>query len=356
MIYIIISNVGMAIMMIFVYFRYSRFRISSAIEIKKLRAKSEEQAEEMKNSDRKLLQATKTDNDKIQSLLREIDELRKEKENEIKLRLNAETQIELTLQKTAALEKKMEDWHILQDSLMHDSKDAIFKIGNDLYKKLSDSYKQEAETNKNLIARISKTVSDFADKFSSPFSTASSKEKVKVIDKTLPDKDGHQEVAEPHAEDPAKKLISDLVSTMKAGGYLVNKDYFTPANFDDQKAKLMLCELAFLRGKKLYLIDFKACRYLAEYQHLRDKNKIAAETSLKQKLDKYFSYLGNTKYRGSILKAMLASKVKFEKTIIAVVVSSRQDLQILKEVHYDEKARRFGFEVMDFDGANNIVL
>jgi cell division protein FtsL len=351
MIYIIISNVGLALMMIIVYGRYSKFRISTASEIRDLQKKIEKEHEEKRVLDEKLLNASKDGNEKVEALLREIDGLRKEKESEIKLRLEAEKQIELALQRTEEIQKRMQDWRLVQDAVMKDSKDAIVRMGNDLFKKMSDNYKIEVETNKNLIGRVSKNISDFVDKFS-------------AMKPAIPAASGGQQVIAkatesspaPAMDELTKKLIADLVSTMKASGRLVNKDYFLPGNFDEQKAKLMLCEVAFIVSNRLYIIDFKACRYLQEYGVASLKDKVAAENTLKQKLDKYFLYLANPKYRESILKVMASTKSKFDKSYITIIVPSKTELQVMKQIRYYEKAHQSGFEVLDFDGINNLVL
>lgn len=336
-------------MMIIVYGRYSKFRISTASEIRDLRKQLEKEHEEKRVLDEKLLNASKDGNEKVETLLREIDGLRKEKEVEIKLRLEAEKQIELALLRTEEIQKRMQDWRMVQDAVMKDSKDAIVRMGNDLFKKMSDNYKIEVETNKNLIGRVSKSVSDLVDKFSSakPMASTASGQPA-AVSRTA------ESSSIPAVDEMTKKLISDLVSTMKASGRLVNKDYFLPANFDEQKAKLMLCEVAFIVSNRLYIIDFKACRYLQEYSGAPDK--AAAENILKQKLEKYFLYLANPKYRESILKVMASTKSKFDKSYITIIVPSKNELQVMKQIRYYEKAHQVGFEVLDFDGINNLVL
>jgi hypothetical protein len=346
MIYIIISNVGLAIMMLLVYFRYSHFRISTAIEIKKLRQECLKLKEEVKEDENKIFETTKFDAQKIEDLLREIDELRKEKEIEIKLRLNAEKQIDITLEKMRSLEKTMQDWSLMQDAVMKDSKEAILKVGNDLYRKLSDNYQQEVEINKNLIGRVSKNFSEFFEKFSK--NDINSKPETKHLSNQHNFSDSEDVIS--------RQLISDLVETMKAGGRAVNKDYFLPSNFDDRKANLMLCEIVFIDSEILNILDFKACRYLAEYNKIKEKNVDEAVKYLQQKLDKYFAYLSNLKYRDSILKVMSYTKVKFSKAFIKIIVPSSADLKILKDLHYYEKARQIGLEVLDYDGVNDLVL
>ncbi len=349
MIYIILSNIGMAVMMMFVYFRYSRFRLSSTSEIRELQQKFDKEYEDKKSVEYKLAQIIKADNDKVEALLREIDEIRKEKEIEVKIRLGAEKQVELALQKTGEISARMKDWSLVQDAAMKDSKDAILKVGNDLYKKLSDSYKVEVETNKNLIGKISKNISDFFDKISAGGVVANVGSVAGAVNVK-------KSSAETHPEDASKKLIADLVFTMKATGSLANKDYFLPANFDEQKAKLLLCEVAFINAEKLYIIDFKACNYFAEFNQQKDRDKSSAETVLKQKLDKYLAYLGNPKYLDSVLKALSSTKSKFNKNIITIILPSRDEVKIFREMYYYEKAHKAGFEVMDFDGINNLIL
>ena len=100
MIYIIISNVGMALMMIIVYLRYSRFRLKTSVEITSLRQKLDKEVGERRDVENQLLTEKKTDSDKIEKLLQEVTDLRKEKEGEIRLRIEAEKQIELALHKT----------------------------------------------------------------------------------------------------------------------------------------------------------------------------------------------------------------------------------------------------------------
>ncbi len=343
----------MAAMMIFIYFRYSRFRITSAAEIKGMREKFSTLEQELKESEHKLLLETKTEGNKIQNLLVEIDELRKEKENEVRLRLNAEKQIELTLQKIHDLERMIDDWQLMQDAVMNDCKDTMFKIGNDLYKKLNVTYRQETETNKNLVGKLSKNISEFFEKASTNLTLAPVKNAPKMHEeKAVITQKTHQT----HLDDHTKNLISDLIKTMNASGRMANKDYFLPANFDEQRAKLMLCELAFCNSGNLYLLDFKSCRYVDEYEASKQTNEMWAQENLKQKFERYVAYLGNPKYRDSILKSLAASRIKFDKVMVIALVPLPEEVKLLKNMGYQNKAHNLGIEILDFDEVNNIIL
>ncbi len=334
-------------MMIIIYLRYSRFRFKTSTEINSLRQKLDKEVGERRDVENRLLTEKKTDSDKIEKLLQEVTDLRKEKEGEIRLRIEAEKQIELAFHKTDEVQKRMKDWSVVQDAVMRDCKDSIVKIGNDLYKKLYDSYKNEVETNKNLLGRVSKNITDFFEKISALQKTES---QVKPVTTRL----AKTENSDASTNVVVKKMVADLSLTMKANGLLVNKGYFLPANFDAQKAKMFLCEVAFIMLEELYMLDFKVCAYFDEYH--ANKDKTVALELLKQRLDKYISYIGNARYRDSILKVMATTKAKFEKKIIVVVVSSKSDLQLLKEIGYHDKLHKFTLQIMDFDGVNNLVL
>ena len=347
MIYIIISNVGMALMMILVYFRYSRFRITSNNEIRDLRKMMDKEIEGRREAENKLLDVTKFDTDKIEKLLREIDELRKEKEGEVRLRFEAENQIDIALQRTEDIQKRMNDWRLVQDAVMKDSKDAIVKIGNDLYKKLNDSYKVEIETNKNLLGKVTKNISEFFDKFSAE-KPSKSKAETGTADNVSEVKKSSSLLSK-----EAQKLIAENCQTMNLSGRMVNKDYFIAANFNPQKAKLFLCDIAFSDGKKLYIMDFKSCAYIEDYQNSKDK--VASADILKGKLDKYFAYLKNAKYLASILKVIPAEHQKLTKSIV-IALPSKHAVNTLKEIKYHDKPQKLGLEMMNPDEINNIIL
>jgi hypothetical protein len=337
----------MALMMIIIYLRYSRFRFKTSAEINNLRQKLDKEIRERREVENRLLTEKKTDSDKIEKLFQEVTDLRKEKEGELRLRIEAEKQIDFALHKTNEVQKRMKDWSIIQDAVMRDCKDSIVKIGNDLYKKLYESYKNEVEANKNLLNRVSKNITDFFEKISAV-------QKIENQIKPFTANTAKIENSDASANVVINKMVEDLSETMKANGLLVNKDYFLPTNFDSQKAKMFFCEVAFIKFEEFYVLDFKACAYFEEYH--ANKDRTTAFELLKQKIDKYISYIGNDRYRDSILKVMATTKAKFEKNIIVVVVSSKADLQLLRKIGYHDKLHKFTPQIMDFDGVNNLVL
>ncbi len=334
-------------MMIIVYARYSKFRLSSSKEISELQKKLNQEIEQKKSIQERLLLETRTDAEKIEALLREVDELRKEKESEVKLRLDAQKQIDMVMQKTEEVENRMHDWSIAQDAVMKDSKDAIIKVGNDLFKKLNDSYKNEVETNKNLLGRFSQNITDFMTKSVASIAKSQTKKSVKLV------KRKDESVAKQTTEKSTvsnSKLLPELIKAMKANGWLANKEYFSAENFNAENAKMFFCDVAFISLDKLYIVDFKANQYFEEYLNSKD------EVLLKQKLDRYFEYLQNPKYIDSILKIMATTNVKFDNNAIVMALGLEEYLKIIKDLNYYDKARKVASEVLDLNGVNNLVL
>ena len=371
---IIASNVGMALVMLIIYFRYSHFRISSNREMKELRTRIDDQVKALQDGEQKLFNATKSETKKVEDLLRELDEVRKNRENDIKLKAELEKQLEVTLTQNKDLEKHLIDLKSTQEHIIQDTKEAVAKMGNDLYKKVNDSNKIEIETTKNLMGKAIKLISEYMEKIAKLAVAKSSngngndnnnqnhenqKEETKIqinnnnqqeSFKTLP-LSNHQ-------------MVDDLIETMKVSGHLVNKNYFIPANFDSSKSKLLLCEVVFINGNQLYIIDFKSCHYFDEFNNKNKKELSQNENPTNEALNEltvkcmaYLTFLQNSQYQKSILSIFTNNKdLTIEKTFIIAVVSSRNDLQLAKTTKIYESFQQKNIQMMDFDDISNIVI
>ena len=357
--YIIISNIGMAVIMLLIYFRYTHFRLKSKKEVEQVKKNLELQIAELKKAENNVdTESLKAEAQKVESLQNQIKELERQCDSEVKLRNNAEKQIDVTNKKMQELEKRIEDWSVVQDAIMSDSRDSIIKIGNDLFKKLNDSYKQEVETNRNLIGRVIKAIEEQKGIISN---IALNNSQNNVISKNSNVSSNNQQLSTNNpkttSSDPdTKKLLDEIIETMKAAGKLANKDYFTLANFDEQKGKLFLCELVFVDQDCLYIIDFKAVRYFSEYEKLLSTNQIEAQNFLKEKLEKYLAYLSNPKYVETILKVLGSVKISRSKTNIVLALPSKKQITITKDLQYFDNAKKMNIEIMDFDLIVNIVI
>ncbi len=374
--YIIISNVGMAVMMLLIYLRQTHIRLRSKKEIQKIKQVYENQISELKKAENSFdAEGLKIQAMKVDGLENQIIDLKRDRDSEEKLRINAEKQIEIANKKMQELEKRIEDWSVVQDAIMSDSRESFVKVGNDLFKKLNDSYKQEVETNRNLIGRIAKLVEEQknlitnmaitnAQNFLNP--SINENDNKKIIDDQGSNQNNFQNnlTAQPSyssnnqiLDDTAsKKLLEEIIETMKASGRLANKDYFTSSNLDLQRAKLMLCELLFVDENAIYIIDFKGIKYFNEYEKLSISSDIQAQNFLKEKLEKYLGYLSNPKYLESISRIFESLRIPKKRISIILALPSKKQLAILKDLQYFEKAKKLNIEVMDFDLIVNIVI
>ena len=370
---IIASNFGMGLIMLIIYFRYSHFRISSNHEMKELRTRIDDQVKALQDGEQKLFNATKSETKKVEDLLREIDELRKNRENDIKIKAELEKQFKITLTKNKDLEKHLIDLKSTQEHIIQDTKEAVAKMGNDLYKKVNDSNKIEIETAKNLMGKAIKLISEYMEKIA----------KATIVAKSSSSNDNNNQHHENQKEETKiqinnnnqqesfkilplsnHQMVDDLIETMKVSGHLVNKNYFIPANFDSSKSKLLLCETVFINGNQLYIFDFKSCHYFDEFNNKNKKelsqNENPANEALNElttKCKAYLTFLQSSQYQKSILSIFTNNKdLTIEKTFIIAVVSSRNDLQLAKTTKIYESFQQKNIQMMDFDDISNIVI
>jgi len=376
--------------MLIVFLRYSHFRLNYKKELEKQKKIYDQQIAELKKTEVVVdTESLKAEIQKNENLVREMQEIERQRDSESKLRISAEKQIEVTNKKMQELQKRIEDWSIIQDSILNDTRDTMVKIGNDLFKKLNDSYKQESLTNRNLIGRVSKTQDEqkeFLGKFAQNFTqqisgfqqklstvaltnfsnnVATSANAVNNIPNPAQPSQNSSSSAPTQNNSPKtdnlgdpkiKKLLEDIVETMNAAGRLSNKDYFLASNFDEQRAKMMLCELVFAGADRCYVMDFKAIKIFSEYEKLLPTNQQQAQDFLKDKFVKYLAYLSNPKYIESITKVLQSSKVAKEKNAIILALSSKKEIGVIKDLGIYDQVKKFNIEVMDFDLIVNVVI
>lgn len=342
MIYFIIGYIGVFALLILLYYRYNEFRVKSANDILTISAKNELELTTLRESNNKYMQDMRTQLEKMNELLREVDALRKEKENEGKLRLSMEKQVELTMQKTKDVEKRIQDWHDAQTAIMDDSINTMIKIGNDLFKKMNESYKKENQDNRNLIGRMTQDMAATVQKLSQNYPSTSTKGG-NVNEVFLPQ------------DKLVVREVEKVVGLANSLALVAGKNYFTAKNFDAKTLPLMLCEFALTKDREYYLVDFKALRYFSEYEKIsKNDKKLAAET-LKQRIDKYFAYLTNPKYLHSLQKILPDKNLAKKQAHLAAFLHEEQ-IEMLKKLGYDDKARSQQIKLVDQNTINDILL
>ena len=342
MIYII-SNLVLVLVASFIYLKYSKKNSALKNNIATLENEVKELEEKTitlrLEAEDNLLLETKLHTDRIEELLIEVDELRKEKEQEVRMRLNAEKEVALALQKAHDIEKRIHEWTKVQEAAIKDSTQTMLQIGDEIYKKLNRSHQYEIETNKNLITKFSQSIVALFEKSLSEKKPIALEEKkaIRDFDKTV-----------------LRDFLNDASETFKSLDLGLNHDFFIATKLEPQNAKLFLCELALISNSKLNLIDVKACTYFSEY-HRISKQISTAQDSLKQKLDKYFTYLSNPRYVNSIVSSLPDNKAGFEEVNIVIALQSESDIELLKSIHYYGKARKLNISVISFEDITKLI-
>ena len=345
MVYIIISNIGMAIMMLYIYFRYSHFRINSTKEIKDLRLKLDEQTTELRSFDAKLLSSVKGYQDRVEGLLIEVGKVRQEKEKEMELRSDFEKKYEILNQKNKDYESVHNEITNAILNIVNDSHETAKNLGKDLYEKISDTYKKDAKENQNLISKINQNVSDFVAKFNS------------TQNQVIKEKEDYRfhELFQPANSEVSKNLIIETVNLIKNKGFILGENLFMPKNFDEQKAKLMLCELAFVKNNNLFILDFKGTNYIFEYFASKAKNDKMSEENFNIKFKRYLTLLSNHRYYELINRVITSEKNNYSSYKIIILVPSKNEIKLLKDLQYYDKVQQLNFDICDVEELNKII-
>lgn len=393
MIFIIISNIGLALITVLVYMRHSHFRISYGNKIKELGRDLKAEREQKKSIESKLGTDFKKENEQVKSLLREMETLRKEREEEIKHRMEAEKEIEISREKIVQVQKRVEDWKLLQESAINDSKSVILKFGEDLASKIQENQHNEEERTREVFEENAKSIESNVNTlhqeiggidskiidFKKRFADAMKKQVIKnsdsvAVDSSTASARGKKATAASKAssaadvgaiekpknvkmDEVAEKSMKNVVSLVEASGLKHMKDFIVASRLDEKKSKYMLCDLFLLVEGVGYFVDFKADRYFADYDKFSsgpDQDK--AVVNLKSRLDKYIAYISNPKYSALIKKLVAALKIEASEFKIVFAVRSYEDTRLISKIGYKEKVNNAGIELMDVNTVNDLIL
>lgn len=337
-------------------------------ELEKSLAKSYQEKREFEFS---LIEELRQEYKKNEELLEEIaqlqdekNELQRLKEKEMRARIEVESKISLALQKNHEIEKRIEEWSKLQEANIIESKQSLMEIGQDLYQKIHKSHQAEIEINKNLISQFSQNISQTLMKMVSSnvkkpaveVANNSSQKTISNISNSAPklvEKNVANSVAKsiPHKIELVKKCLSDI----RALDLFAESDLFFSARIEENRRKNFLCELALIKENSLMIFDFKGCEIFLEYRKMAEK--IATpDRVIKPKLEKYFTQLSDKNYLESIVSAIDGKAKQCSEKSIVIVLQSKEDLELLKSIHYYGKARKMNLTVIAADEITNLIL
>jgi hypothetical protein len=343
MVYTIISNIGLAIMMIYIYFRYSYFRITSAKEISELRVKNDNQTAELRNFDAKLLSSIKNYQDRIEELLIEVGKVRQEKEKEVEVRSEIEKKYEILAQKNNDYELVHNEITNAIMNIVNDTHETAKNLGKDLFEKISTTYKNESLENQKIMSRINQNVADFVAKFNQSQTFSAKKNEIDFYE-LFPKSDALA----------SNNLIIEAVDIIKNKGLVENKDFFLHKNFDNIRAKQMLADLLVIKNQTLSIHDFKATNYFFEYLSAKSPSLSPAELqslneNFVKKFIKYLQLISHQKYYESINNLLISLGLNYNSYKIYIGLSSRSELRILKDFRLLEKIQETKIEIINLE-------
>ena len=348
MVYIIISNIGLAIMMIYIYFRYSHFRISSIKEIKELREKNDLQNLELRNFDAKLLSSIKNYQDRIEELLIEIGKVRQEKEKEFEVRSEIQKKYEILTQKNNDYEDIHNEITNAIMNIVNDTHETAKNLGKDLFEKISSTYKNETLENQKIMSKINQNVADFVAKFNQSQNNPVKKNEIDFF-----------ELFPKSEVQVSNNLILDAVDIIKNKGLVENRDYFIQKNLDHMRAKQMLADLLVIKNQMLSIHDFKATNYFFEYfsaksPSLSSQDLQSLNDNFIKKFIKYLQLVSHQKYYESINNLLISLGLHYNSYKIYITLSSRSELRILKEFKLLERIQDMKIEIINIEELEEI--
>ena len=117
----------------------------------------------------------------------------------------------------------------------------------------------------------------------------------------------------------------------------------------------MLCEVAFIKNNNLFILDFKGTNYIFEYFASKAKNDKMAEENFNIKFKRYLMLLGNIRYYDLINRVIISENGHHNSYKIIIVVPSKNEIKLLKDLQYYEKMQQLNFDVCDIEDLNKIT-
>lgn len=245
----------------------------------------------------------------LDALLLNLENLRKEKDQELAFRLEAEKQIDLALNKTTEVQKRIEDWRLLQEANLQDAYDSMMQVGEDLYSRLIESYRAEGEAIKNQIDNTAKNIYEHLDKIINQGSHTN-----------INNDDNSVAIGvDLSGIDQYSRNLEDL---LKSAQLQPNVSYFMQHSLPEEIKKSVLCEALVVFSKdKIMIIDSKSLKFFLELASNRSKNIADADNVFVQKIERYLAYLTNPKYQSNIINYFAKNQI--------IVADAKVDLVML---------------------------
>lgn len=279
----------------------------------------------------------------VESLMFAVDDLRKGKEEELKIRLEAEKQVELAMQKAKDVQRRIDDWKVIQEANLQDATDSIVKVGNDLYGKMITSYRAESEMIRNKVDETVRDIHDYLEKIIKQvqFLNMHNVDTQKAVSAAI----GMNSEAV-----NVNHQSRNLENILKSSNLQPTVNYFMHHNLPEEVKKSVLCEaMVALNKENAVIIDIKSTKFFLELFSGRARKDINAEVAFKQKIDRYLAYLTNPKYRSNIINY-------FSKQQIILPTAQHSLIMLVPSEKEVREFKKLGDKYVKVIEDNNIVL
>jgi hypothetical protein len=279
----------------------------------------------------------------VDSLVAEVANLRKEKDQELQSRLEAEKQIALALQKTNDIQVRIDDWKTIQEANLKDANDMIVKVGNDLYGRLIADYHAESELIRNKVDDTIKNVHEYLERIVKQvqFLNVHNVDTNKAVNAAI--SINNDEVNINHSS-------RNLEDVLRSAHLQPDIDYFMHHNLPEEVRKSVLCEtMIIINPENIIAVDIKSARFFLELFAGRARDDETAENEFPQKMDRYLAYLANKKYRSNIISYFSRQQIISPDANISLImlVPTQKEVEAFEEL---------GDEYIQILADNNINL
>lgn len=331
-----------------------RFKQSMRNQVEALEMQFQEEVNKRSDSENVFSSTISKEQDEIKTLLEEIKILHSEKEEEMQLRLEAQSQIDLALQKTKDIQKRMEDWKIIQDAAVDDAREEISELGDQLADRLSEEFKKDTAKNKEIILNLQRNLSLMMVKFGLTPIHFDEPQSFETAEKPTEKRENKsEEIKKDNAKKELiaeKQLKEEVKNLLEKNGFTYEQDFFLNVNIMEYKsaAKPVIIDCILVEDDEAAsAFSFKLAKYVEEYKNSGE------EKILEQKLDKLIIYLKNEKLTKAVLQWVKNKTQKETMTTLNLItpVPSSKYTDILEDINYLEKFENENIEVLDISSA-----
>jgi hypothetical protein len=256
----------------------------------------------------------------VEALVEEIDVIRKEKDKELQKRMEAENEVERALQKTDDIQKRIEDWRVIQESNLKDAMDNMQKIANDMCKTLIEDHHQETAQIREKLDDSIVNIDEYLGEI---------RQHVEFLTADRKKQHSTENIMQSNFNNLNIELPKNLEYLLKKAGFEPENDSFSYDNLPAEVKKSVLCQnFLALDKENAIIIDAKSERFFKELLKNLANKKADALQIFEQRIERYLAYLTNPKYCQNIVKYFSKKGVVSPDVQYSVIMLIKNDKEL----------------------------